>query len=349
MNTQHPHSLWTPLWIMLAVFVVGGVSLAVMQMESWTNQSRSFALDVSAHTHVQESLIQYEETATIWLPIDDAHAFAVADDGKLYVCGEQTVSVLDREGTLQRTLMPIQKPRCVAVASSDHDYAGHVYVGSGSTIEVFSPDGQSSVTWETKAKLPLLTAISLTPQHVYVADAGNQVVMQFDYDGQRTATIDNGFVVPSAYFDLIAEANGLLHVVNPGARRVETYTSDGIREMSWGKTGSSISDFFGCCNPVHVAMLPGGRVVTSEKGIPRIKIYDNAGLLQSVVADTEQLLKTPISQAFSGTSSENASDTVETRDVFDIATDGDERILVLDSHAGQIRIFTRKPPSSKSL
>jgi hypothetical protein len=349
MNAQPTQSLWAPLWIIIAVFAVGGASSAVMRMESWTNQSGSFALDVTAHTRVQKSLLQYEETATVSLPINDAHAFTVADDGKLYVCGEQTVSVLDRAGALQRTLSPKQKPRCVAVANSDHDYAGHVYVGSGASIEVFSPSGQWIATWETKAKLPLLTAIALTPQHVYVADAGNQVVLQFDFAGQRTATIDNGFVVPSANFDLVAEPNGLLHVVNPGARRVETYTSDGIREMAWGQTGSSISDFFGCCNPSHVAMLPGGRVVTSEKGIPRIKIYDSAGRLQSVVADTVQLLKTPTSQAFSSESSDNASNTVEGRDVFDIATDGAERILVLDSHADQIRIFTPKSSSSESL
>jgi len=35
----------------------------------------------------------------------------------------------------------------------------------------------------------------------------------------------------------------------------------------WGKR-SGIADFFGCCNPAHLALLPDGRFVTSGKGIP---------------------------------------------------------------------------------
>ena len=34
-----------------------------------------------------------------------------------------------------------------------------------------------------------------------------------------------------------------------------------------------MADFFGCCNPAQLAVLPDGRFVTAEKGIPRVKIY----------------------------------------------------------------------------
>ncbi len=38
---------------------------------------------------------------------------------------------------------------------------------------------------------------------------------------------------------------------------------------SWGRAGSSVADFFGCCNPSHIARFADGRFVTSERGIPR--------------------------------------------------------------------------------
>ena len=45
-----------------------------------------------------------------------------------------------------------------------------------------------------------------------------------------------------------------------------------------------IDGFQGCCNPVRIAVMEDGSFVTSEKGVVRIKIYDQSGTLRSVVA-----------------------------------------------------------------
>ena len=42
--------------------------------------------------------------------------------------------------------------------------------------------------------------------------------------------------------------------------------------------------FCGCCNPTDIALLPGGRTVTSEKGINRIKVYDAGGRMISYIS-----------------------------------------------------------------
>ncbi|MCM2372722.1 NHL repeat-containing protein [Aporhodopirellula aestuarii] len=330
MNYRNPGSVLAPLWIMLAVLILGGVSVVVMRMESLTRSENSFALDVSRHTDIAEPLLHYSEAAPIALPLSDAHAFAVSPNGDMVVCGESSVWVLDAEGVVLQTLAPVVKPRCVAVAGKDHPQAGRIYVAGNNAIEIFSADGESIARWDVVGKLPLLTSISLTNENVYVADAGNQTVIVFDDDGIQTGVIGAEFVVPSGYFDVVAEDNGLVHVVNPGARRVETYSVDGDREAVWGQAGSGMEDFFGCCNPAHIAMLPGGRFVTSEKGIPRIKVYDDSGKLQSVVAGTEQLLRR-----------QSRGDEVLSGDVFDIAVDDEQRILVLDPTADQIRTFIR--------
>jgi sugar lactone lactonase YvrE len=80
-----------------------------------------------------------------------------------------------------------------------------------------------------------------------------------------------------------------------------------------------------------MARMPDGRLVTSEKGIPRVKIYTEAGELQSVVAGPRQL---EVSEAALG----DARVDQEGR-VFDVAVDADGRIFVLDPWKKCIRIF----------
>ena len=83
------------------------------------------------------------------------------------------------------------------------------------------------------------------------------------------------------------DADGLLRLNNPGRHRVELYPTDGALEFSWGKPGMAVPYFSGCCNPINLALLPNGRVVTCEKGLPRVKIYSAHGELEGVVAGTE--------------------------------------------------------------
>jgi hypothetical protein len=52
----------------------------------------------------------------------------------------------------------------------------------------------------------------------------------------------------------------------------------------WKKTTMDIDGFIGCCNPAQISVLADGSFITSEKGMVRIKIYDESGKLLSVVA-----------------------------------------------------------------
>ena len=81
-------------------------------------------------------------------------------------------------------------------------------------------------------------------------------------------------------------SNGLVHVVNPGRHRIESYL-DGHFEGFWGKPENSAEGFCGCCNPVALAMLPDQRFITAEKFIPRVKVYSADGKFVGVVAGAE--------------------------------------------------------------
>jgi len=101
------------------------------------------------------------------------------------------------------------------------------------------------------------------------------------------------------HFDAAMGPDGLVRIVNPRRLRIEAYTSRGDRELIWGRGGSTIETFYGCCNPAHIDILPDGRFFTLEKGRPRIKIYSIDGKLQAVVAQKRELGTTPVDFAAS--------------------------------------------------
>jgi hypothetical protein len=131
-----------------------------------------------------------------------------------------------------------------------------------------------------------------------------------------------GFVIPSAYLDVALDREGLLWAVNPGQHRLENYTLNGELRSSWERTSMELEGFCGCCNPIHIAILPNGSFVTSEKSIPRVKIHAPTGDFKTVVAPPELF-----SEGTTG---------------LDLAVDSQERILVLDPLARVVRIFAKK-------
>jgi hypothetical protein len=80
-----------------------------------------------------------------------------------------------------------------------------------------------------------------------------------------------------------------------------------------------IEGFCGCCNPSHFAIREDGSFVTSEKGIPRIKVYDRLGRLAAVVAGPDNFDEGTVG--------------------LDLALDSAQRILVLDPARRAVRIF----------
>jgi hypothetical protein len=211
-----------------------------------------------------------------------------------------------------------------------------------SHVEVFDVRGSRQSVWSQPGKRAVLTSIAVADEDVFVADAGSLVVWHYNPGGKQLGAIGKrdpsrgipGFIVPSPYFDVAVAPDGLLRVVNPGAHCIEAFTFDGHMELSWGKRGIGIEAFCGCCNPSNIAILADGRVVTAEKGIPRVKVYSESGEFESVVVGPETLAASP-------------SAMVETRDELrlhpvDVAVDSRSRILVLDPPAGCVRIFEHK-------
>ncbi len=294
-----------------------------------------FAYDVSHLEKTDPRLVAYEEVARWAVPHLPARRLATGPDGTLLVCGGNWVSVISAAGRPGLELELSSPPQCAAV-----DGDGAIFVGLRDHIEVFDAKGRRRASWDAPSRKSWLTALALTKEDVFVADAGQRVVLRYDRSGQlrgrlgekNTARGIPGFIVPSPFFDLKVGPDGLLRVTNPGRHRVELYTLEGDLEGVWGTPSMGIAGFCGCCNPVSLALLPDGRYVTCEKGLPRVKIYTAQGAFESVVAGVESF-------------SANArvcgpSDC--TRAGLDAVADAQGRIFILDVVTGEVRQMQRK-------
>jgi hypothetical protein len=294
-----------------------------------------FAYDVGRLRKTDPKLIHYEQVGQFRSPYPEPHRIAAGPEDRFYIAAGNYVSVVDHDGARVSEIALPGPARCVAVAGD-----GTVYAGLRDHVEVFDPKGQRVAAWESLGKRAWLSGLAVGEKEVFAADSGNRVVLRYDKSGKVVSRIGEknkernvpGLVLPSPYLDVKLAPDGLLRVNNTGRHRVEAYTANGDLEFFWGKPSAAIEGFCGCCNPVGLALLPDGRYVTCEKGLPRVKIYSKEGAFECVVAGTESF-------------SENwqkCSPSDCTTGGLDAAVDAGGRIYVLDVVEANVRIMARK-------
>jgi hypothetical protein len=318
--------------VVTAVLVVAGGARA--------QSENPYEYDVSAFMRVPPELLRFEQVQKIPVDISEPAAIAVDGNDDILVAGDEALAALDAEGK-ERLRFPLDgAAHALAVAES-----GDILVGAVDHIDVYAPTGGLRESWVSLGEKALITSVAVGGGRVYIADAGTRVVWRFDAGGRLLGMIgasesggaNKHFVIPSPYFDVVATSEGGAWIVNPGEHLLEHYNADGTLVSSWGKTAMTVEGFCGCCNPVHIARMPDGSFVTSEKGIPRIKIHDANGVLTDVVAAPSLLAEGgPVPDPNLSCSVEGAG--------LDLAVTPDSRVLALDRHAGVIRVFRRKSP-----
>ncbi len=326
--------------VLVAAAVVVGI-VAVLKLDVVGNKgsglSEEFKFNVEELAHIDPNLIIYEESAeAIDTGFESAKTIAVGTKGTIYVGGDNSIRVFTMRGKLQNEINLEQTPGCIAVSSD-----GLIFAGLSDHVEVYDVQGRPVANWQSLGKDAILTSIVASETDVFVADAGNRVVVRYDRDGNIIGRIGRkdpernvpGFVIPSGYFDLALAGDGLLRAVNPGRLRVDAYTFDGYYEFSWGKGTVDVEGFCGCCNPVNIAVLPDGGFVTCEKGLVRVKTYDSQGEFEGVVAAPVQLVRE---------GDVRVCDLPEECQSggFDVAVDGSGRVYVLDTIKNIVRMFT---------
>lgn len=319
-------------WVTAVVVVVSLAGIlyfgirAVLDGPRGGDEANPYAYDIESFKQSGSDRVLYAEVQTMKLPLNRVYTLALGSADEVYVAGDESIVVLDSRGSLQRTLRMPGPVRGLAV----DDGSGDLYAGLGDHVEVYAPQGVRKALWESLGDEAILTSIALTREFVFAADAGNQIVWRFDRKGGSPRRIGDkdeakdvpGFVIPSPFFDVGIDPDGFLWAANTGRHSLENYTLDGGWRSSWGEFSMDIEGFCGCCNPTHFVILPDGSFVTSEKGIPRVKVYDRLGRLSAVVAGPDLF-----QEGVQG---------------LDLAVDSAERILVLDPGQNTVRIFMLK-------
>ncbi len=244
---------------------------------------------------------------------------AVDAEDRLYAVGDEAVKVFDAEGSLLGQWPTGAPGFSVAVHGEE------VWVGEAGQVEVFSRDGRRRDTWRDGERLGLVTAIGFAGEDVLLADAVARCIRRFERRGGFLNNIGDqhrkgGFHIPNGVVDFAVDAEGVVHVANPGMHRVERYTLGGKLLGRFGRfDGVDPAGFPGCCNPTNVALGRSGRVFVTEKAGPRAKVYDPEGVFQEVIAAEE---------AFDATCKN-----------MDLAVDSRGRVYVADTVRLRISVF----------
>lgn len=290
-----------------------------------------------------ENLVQYVAEPVIETGAVKPTGIAAGPGDRIHIACSNGVTVLGSDGTPLRSWATDSPAHAVAV-----DQEGNVYVGLRDRVQKFDAEGNLLMAWgrsgRERGEFRFITSLVVADYNVYVADAANRAVLRFDITGDFIEEIgkvaesgEAGIVTPSMNLGVATRQNGEVVIGNPGRLRVERYTPNGRLLAKWGRPGLAPEGFCGCCNPVHIAITGDDRLVTVEKGIARVKLYDMDGALLSVL--DANAARTVVPDGMAGALGPQCFGAA--------AVDSRGRILVLHPDEGWVWVFRKAGEDSE--
>jgi hypothetical protein len=211
---------------------------------------------------------------------------AIGPGDTIHALGDAALIILDSRGNLLRQWKAPDPASCLAV-----DRSGTVYLGQPGAVEIFSPEGtrKGGFAVGDSGNHGQVTAIKLFNSEILVADASAKYIRRYDASGKQLGEIGTKgkvrhFMLPNRCLDFDIDAKGSICAADSGRHQVSRWVLDGSPLGQFGKFGyGRPEDFVGCCNPVNIAFAPEGNIVTAEKVIARIKVFDGAGNLLALI------------------------------------------------------------------
>jgi hypothetical protein len=315
--------------LIILVILLLGISITVIVLDMRSSGTRFGSgnqnlNDIDKLAKVDPALIGYTEVRNYNIGTDSPYAIAYRDQ-KIYLAESRFIRIFNLKGEQLAGIRLPYQATCIEITSD-----GKIITGFKDRLGLFNEAGEELWITDIINERAYITAVANKGQLVFTADAGNKVVQRFDISGKFLGSFEGktgkdaftGFIVPSGYFDLKVNNTGELWVVDPGKHAFENYTDEGDLRGSWENSSLDIDGFSGCCNPAHLAFLPDGSFVTSEKLIVRIKVHKPSGELVSVVAAPDKFKANGIAP--------------------DIAADEHGNIYALDFDRKIIRVFAPK-------
>ena len=310
--------------IFLALLIVAIIALNYTNSKPKKAKKNPFEYNIDEFRQVDPALVHYTEIRQIKIKLE-GKAGICTWNGKIYLAANGKVSAISPEGKLENSFDVNNNTRAIAVNEQI------IALASEKNVAVYNHLGEQLFTTTSVSDSSVFTSLAIWNNEIVVADAGKRKILIFENDklaneieGISGAENLHGFIIPSARFDLSIDPENELWVVNPGMHALQQYTRKGSLAATWNKASLQIDGFSGCCNPAQITTLSDGRIVTSEKSMPRIKIYSRYGELISVVAPPSVFGKNT--------------------EASEVAAIG-ETIVALDTEQKLIRIFEKNEPN----
>ncbi len=324
------------LIILLSIILLLGVLFLIARdlfIVPQTSEKNPCDYNLDKLKAIDPSIIQYKEIKRFKPGLSNLIGIAIDLNSMVYIVGDKEVLVYDLDWAKKQSFKIDSPANSIAVGSHKD-----IYLGIGNHLEKYSLTGLKIKRWKEFSKKGFITSVAVNNNQIFAADAGNQVVLRYDPEGNLLNVIGkknplrgiDGLIVPSMYLEVAIGPFDDLWVTNPGRHELENFSSEGDLKSSWGKSSMRLEGFAGCCNPVQFAIMPNGYFVTYEKGLDRIKIYNQAGIFTCVVAGPDNFSsKSDLHCNFASL-------------VNDLAVDAKGIIYILDANTEEIRLFDKK-------
>ena len=210
-----------------------------------------------------------------------------------------SVQMFAPDGSFQKQWRVGNAATGLAVDAAGAIYAAGEKAGNGCVMEKLTVAADGKVTranWALGKAVRSVSSLRVYKDMLLVADADTGSVHKISaVDGKYLGKLGGrgakgGNITINTCCGILGfdvDAAGRLFIGNLGQHRVTACELDGAKESHWGKPSEKVEDFCGCCNPVCVAVMPDGKLVTAEKTIPRIKVYTADGKMLALIGAAE--------------------------------------------------------------
>lgn len=211
---------------------------------------------------------------------------AVDSHNRIYGLGDDEIRIFAPDGAHLGSFKVPPRTACLDICPD-----GRIVAGGPGRVDIYGSGGErsGSIAVGSNEKPASVTAIKFWKNEILVADATARIIRRYDPNGNILGTIGDkmktgSFMLPNQWLDIDVAPDGTLYATDTGRHRVTGWLADGSPTVAFGKFGmQDPADFVGCCNPVNIAVAPNGKIVTAEKMIARVKVFDERGNLLAYI------------------------------------------------------------------
>jgi len=204
----------------------------------------------------------------------------------IYALGDDEVRVFNSDGNPAGNWKTPAGALCLTVSPDKR-----VFLGFPGRVEIYASGGHRTGVFSVgePGRPARVTAIKTFGSEILIADAEERYIRRCDAEGKQIGAVGTqsktgGFMLPNRALDMDISGDGVILAADSGRHRVTSWALDGKALGHFGKFGlRDTEDFVGCCNPVNLAVTPEGNVVTAEKVVARVKVYNHDGRLLALI------------------------------------------------------------------